>query len=117
MITLEDQLCPWKLSKQIVELGGNSDSYFKWAYLQGDKIEKRSKYIIIGWFDWEHRPIYPAFTSNEILQYLPEGYILGCYCDKWYCKYSMGEWANMLYYDSVIEACAHAYIKMLKEAI
>ena len=119
MIPLESQLCPQKLSKQIVELGGSTDSWFKWLYItKEESIESKAKYILSS---CERYTIiknidYPAYTLEEILHKLPEGYILSQYSNTWYCKYSEDEWSNTIFYKSAVEACAYAYIRVLKEA-
>ena len=118
MIPLESQLCPLRLSKQIVELGGNTDSWFKWVYITPEKsIEKKALYILRERYKTQGRITCPAYTLEEILRLLPEDSILGRIETKWYCKaFSSDSWSDIKYYNSATEACAHAYIRVLKEA-
>jgi hypothetical protein len=116
IIPLEDQICPWKLSKQIVELGGDTDSYFKWVHPWSRIIykENKRKYIICEWFHVSKRNNYPAYTITE-LSFPISDYIIGFHnWSGWYCKDILDRQCDIRYYHTLIEACAHCYISILK---
>lgn len=116
MITLEDQLCPWKLSKQIVELGGNADSYFNWDYPLAGRMIDTHNYVIVEYYHtWSHNH-YPAYTLEEILTVLPRDCIFRRAEEGWYCNLYLESYANTAYYKKPVEACAQAYIRVLKGA-
>jgi len=117
IIAIEDQLCPWPLSKQIVVLGGIIDSYFKWVHPWSRimyKVNKR-KYVICDWFHVARRKAYPAYSISE-LSFFVSDYIFGRdNFDGWYFKDGVRDWATVeCYYPTLIEAFAHCYIKLLK---
>ena len=117
LIELEDQLCPWPLSKQIVVLGGIIDSYFKWVHPWSRIMykENKRKYVICEWFHVARRKAYPAYSIAEILIHLPD-YILGHdNLDGWFCKDFSDAWSDINYYHNPVEACAHCYIKRLRD--
>lgn len=118
-IELSPQLCPWKLSKQIVAVGGNNKSYFRWVHpWQGFRyIENKHKYVSVEWFHVHLRHSYPAYLLSELLYYLPEGYVVGHMSGEWYCKDSTDSWSYVEYYNSAVKACAHIYIEILKRKI
>ena len=115
-LSLEEQLCPWTLCKEILTLGGPSDSYFMWTHPWSRVMYKENKrrYVIIEWYHLSRRQGYPAYHVAEILRELPIGFILGRAGEMWYCKDSESGWNGVEYYGSAIEACAHAYIAMLR---
>lgn len=111
MGSLEEQLCPWKLSKEIVALGGNRSSYFKWVHPWSSVMykENKRKYVICEWFQVARRNTYPAYSIVEILSHIPN-YILG------HDNLDVSDaWSDINYYHDPVEACAHCYIKILKE--
>lgn len=129
MIPLESQLCPLGLSKQIEELDGWVDTYFKWVHPWADLyeddlevtqllagvLEDLDRYTLCKWHEVIDRVAYPAYTLEEILNALPKKCILGQIEKGWYCKTYSDSYFNVQYYKSAIEACAHAYIRVLKE--
>ena len=58
---------------------------------------------------------YSRYTAIDILQLLPEPYILGKYQDWWYCKDSTDSWGDIVYYKTAEEACANVYEGLSKE--
>ena len=56
---------------------------------------------------------YSRYTAIDILQLLPEEYILGKSHDWWYCKDSTDSWDDIVYYKTAEEACANVYEKLL----
>jgi hypothetical protein len=58
---------------------------------------------------------YSRYTVIDILQLLPEPYILGKYRDWWYCKDSTDSWGDVVYYKTAEEACANVYEGLSKE--
>lgn len=116
IIPLESQLCPWELSKEIVKLGGGTDSYFKWVHPWSRIMykENKRKYIICEWFRVSRRNGYPAFTVTELSFFISD-YIIGFHnWNGWYCKDKGDSQANLIYYTTLIEACVHCYINILK---
>ena len=57
---------------------------------------------------------YSRYTAIDILQLLPEEYILGKSHDWWFCKDSTDSWSDIVYYKTAKEACSNAYAKLLK---
>ena len=113
MIKLEDQLCSCELSKQIASLGGDIDTYFKWVH---ERSESKLQYAVTAYYNAYSRYCYPAFSLTELLQALPESYIIGKINERWYCKDYSDTYADVIYYKTAVEACAEAYIKVLKGA-
>ena len=119
MISLEEQLCPWKLSKQISELDGREDAWFQWVHPWSHLMyrEHKRKYVIIEWLQVAKRKSYPAFSVAE-LSYLifDSSTSLGWdTSDGWYCKDSLDSREDLVYSRTPVEACAYYYIRLLKE--
>lgn len=117
IIPLESQLCHWVLSKEIVELGGDTESYFKWVHPWSRSMykENKRKYIVCEWFHVSGRNNYPAFTVTELSFFISD-YIIGFHnWDGWYCKDILDSQVSIMHYITLIEACAHRYIDILKE--
>lgn len=117
IIPLEDQLCHWTLSRQIVELGGKSNSYFKWVH-PWSRIrykENKRKYVICEWLHVSNRTAYPAYTVTELSFYISDNILGFNNWDGWYCKDATDTWDGIKYYSTIIEACAYCYIDILKE--
>ena len=119
MIGLEEQLCPWKLSREITERGGEEDSWFHWVHPWSYKmyVENKRKYALVEWYKVSNRRSYPAYSVTE-LSYL----IFDTYCtlgwdtsDGWYCKDALDCKEDLVYCRTPVEACACYYIRVLKE--
>lgn len=117
MVPLEDQLCPWEVSKQIPHLKAPFNSWFHWVHpwQSNGYIENPTKYIVAEWASVCGRKSYPAYMTMELLLLLPEVYVLGRSHNKWYCKETTDGWSDVVYYTNPAEACAHCYINIIKE--
>ena len=117
MMRSEQQLCPWGLSKKLIALGFKSQSVHVWVHPWVSKrfIEDKRKCILIEWYNIGNRGYYPAYTVTEIMNELPDEYILGkSDNNNWYCKSSLDGWSDINYYKTAILACANALINLLK---
>ena len=112
-----EQTCPWELSRRLVRLGFSSDSFYRWVhpYQSSICIEDKSRYILVDRISALKRNGFPAYSISEILQNLPEEYILGRMGDEWYCKSFSEGWDATIYYLYPILACAYAAIHMLEQ--
>ena len=119
LIALEEQLCPWKLSKQITELGGKEDSWFKWAHPWSHKmyVENKRKYVLVEWYQLSKRKSYPAYSMVELSYLIFDTYISFGWdtSDGWYCKDALDCKEDIVYSRTPVEACAYYYIRLLKE--
>jgi len=52
------------------------------------------------------------YMLEELLNALPKKYILGRLEEGWFCKPFSESYSDVKYYDSAIEACAYAYIRI-----
>ena len=110
--------CPWELSRRLIRLGFRRDSVYKWVHPFQDALyykENKTRYIIADRLTALHRESYPAYSVGEILQNLPEEYILGRMGDQWYCKPFSDGWSDVIYYEYPILACVYAAIFMLEQ--
>jgi hypothetical protein len=116
IIPLESQICPWKLSREIMELGGDADSYFKWVHPWSRLMyrENKRRYVLCEWFHMARRKGYPAYTITELSFHISDNIIGFHNWNGWYCKYEEDSQANTIYYATLIEACAYCYISILK---
>jgi hypothetical protein len=112
-----EQTCPWELSKRLVNLGFSEESLYKWVHPYQSDLwkEDKSRYIIVDRISALDRKGYPAYGIGEILQNLPEEYILGRMRDEWCCKSFSDGWDDVIYYGSPILACVYAAIFMLEQ--
>ena len=119
MIVLEEQLCPWKLSKQITELGGEGDSWFHWVHPWSHLmyVENKRKYVLVDRYLLLKRKGYPAYSIAELLSHVFDNYTsLGWdTSDGWYCKDALDLKEDIKYGLTPVEACAYYYIKVLKD--
>jgi hypothetical protein len=117
MMSLGDQLCPWALSKQIIELGGTTDSYFKWVHPWQSVMykENKRKYIPVEWYNISRRKAYPAFMAAELAFCVSDHTIIYHNFDGWICYEDPKTRQDLSRYShSLVTACAYAYIELLK---
>ena len=117
MMSSEEQLCPWELSKKLIALGFKSQSAHTWVHpwVNNRFIENKRRYILVEWHNVGNRNYYPAYTVTEILSELPDGYVLGKdNHNSWYCKSSTDGWGDVCYYETPILACINALINLFK---
>lgn len=110
MKKLEKLVCPWQQGKRLVELDINAESIFKWVhpYQLYKYIENKRKYILVESYKIANRCAYPAYTVEELLQLLPEEYILGRLRDRWYCKEDYDSFSSITFETTAIDACFNA---------
>lgn len=85
-------------------------NYFCWmkdTFGEEGEVEEYVKNVLDGGVE------YSRYTAMDILQLLPEPYILGKYHDLWYCKDSTDSWGDIVYYKTAEDACAAMYEKLL----
>lgn len=107
-----EMACPWELSRKLVDLGFNNESVYKWVHpwQSGIYKEDKTRYIIVDRFSVLDRKSYPAYSIEEILNQLPDEYILGRINDEWYCKSFSESFSDVMYYARPILACAYTAI-------
>jgi len=112
-----EEVCPWELSKRLVNLGFSTNSFYKWVHPWQNELFKENKrrFIVVDSLAVSSRVNYPAYTIEEILENLPEGYILGRVGNKWYCKYFFDGRGDIIYHTSPILACAYAALCLLEK--
>ena len=119
MIGLEEQICPWKLSKQISELGGKEHAWFQWVHPWSRLmyIENKRKYVLVEWFHVAKRKGYPAYSVAELSSLVFDAYTtLGWdTSDGWYCKDALDCKEDIEYKPSPAVAMTYYYIRLLKE--
>lgn len=119
MIPLETGLCPWKLSKQITDLEGNTDTCFKWVHPWRSVLYKEStrRYIIVKWHHASNRKSYPAYTMSELFSLISDVSFSFRFHNYrgYYCMNELDRERAIVYCSTPIEACAHYYILLLKE--
>jgi hypothetical protein len=104
--------CPWELSRKLVYLGFSDESVYKWVHpwQSGLCKEDKIRYIIVDKFSVLDRTCYPAYSIEEILNLLPDEYILGRTNNEWYCKSFSESFSDVMYYAHPILACAYTAI-------
>jgi hypothetical protein len=111
---LEESVCSWQQGKRLVELNINAESLFKWVhpYQLCKFIENKRKYILVESYKIANRCAYPAYTLEELLQLLPEEYILGRLGNRWFCESESDCFitADLLYEPTAIKACFDALV-------
>jgi hypothetical protein len=83
-----EMACPLELSRKLVYLGFSDESVYKWVHPWQKRLfkENKTRYIIVDSFAVSNRKSYPAYSIEEILNLLPDEYILGRINNGWYCK-------------------------------
>jgi hypothetical protein len=112
MKKLEELVCSWQQGKRLVELNINAESLFKWVhpYQPYKFTENKRKYILVESYRIANRSAYPAYSIEELLNQLPDEYILGRIDNEWYCKSFSESWSDVMYYAHPILACVYAAI-------
>ena len=119
MKQLEELVCSWQQGKRLVELDINTESIFKWVhpYQLYKYIENKRKYVLVESYKTANRSAYPAYTLEELLQLLPDKYILSRFQDMWYCTNACDMFATIIYEAIAIKACFDALVMYILKGV
>lgn len=112
MKKLEELVCSWQQGKRLVELNIDAESIFKWVhpYQLYSYTPNKRNYILVESYKTAGRNSYPAYTLEELLQLLPNDYILGRCADQWFCMSDDFISEPSIYDTTATEACFNALV-------